>query len=163
MKAHRGTPHVRFALQDFLRANLFAKLEKCNCTKSRVELLGFLVGHGTLDMDPAKLSSPSCITPNRSSNPSADSTIFCQASPFFLEAEAHKAQAQAQAQTQIQTRAPSPVRAFPLLSEPPARARSPTNGWNAGANANVAAAGLIIAPVPTASATPSCETSKYED
>ncbi|KAE8244356.1 hypothetical protein A4X13_0g6653 [Tilletia indica] len=49
--------HVRAVLQDLLHANRFAKLEKCDFAQSRVEFLGFLVGRGTLEMDPSKLST----------------------------------------------------------------------------------------------------------
>ncbi|KAE8209901.1 hypothetical protein CF327_g6167 [Tilletia walkeri] len=49
--------HVRAVLADLLSANIFAKLEKCDFAQPRVEFLGFLIGQGTLEMDPSKLST----------------------------------------------------------------------------------------------------------
>ena len=48
---------VHLVLQQFWDLNLTLKLSKCEFNKMEVEFLGMIVGHGCIQMDPAKLSA----------------------------------------------------------------------------------------------------------
>ncbi|KAI3359497.1 hypothetical protein L3Q82_013906 [Scortum barcoo] len=49
--------HVQAVLQRLLENSLFVKAEKCEFHASSVYFLGFIVGRGSLQMDPAKVSA----------------------------------------------------------------------------------------------------------
>ncbi|KAI3361892.1 hypothetical protein L3Q82_002215 [Scortum barcoo] len=49
--------HVQAVLQRLLENSLFVKAEKCEFHASSVSFLGFIVGRGSLQMDPAKVSA----------------------------------------------------------------------------------------------------------
>ncbi|KAI3362603.1 hypothetical protein L3Q82_001689 [Scortum barcoo] len=49
--------HVQAVLQRLLESSLFVKAEKCEFHASSVSFLGFIVGRGSLQMDPAKVSA----------------------------------------------------------------------------------------------------------
>ena len=49
--------HVQAVLQRLLRNSLFVKAEKCEFHASSVSFLGYIVGQGIVQMDPAKVSA----------------------------------------------------------------------------------------------------------
>ena len=54
---------VRLILQRFCSLGLSLKLSKCEFTKMEIEFLGMIVGHGCIQMDPAKLSAIAAWSP----------------------------------------------------------------------------------------------------